>query len=213
VTGGAELSRAYFAEVVQPLLAAHVPAIEVAAGRFGPGSDVLGLDDGMSRDHDWGLRLTLFVPEPAVARVDAALADALPPSFRGHPTRFAFTGGSEVRHRVEVTSLEAFLLHTLGFDPRDGMSSDDWLSLSGQSVLEATAGPVFADPGGRLAEVRGMLTHYPDDIQQHVLACDWERIAEELPFVGRTAESGDDRGSRNLAARLVSIVMHLAFVI
>jgi hypothetical protein len=46
---GAELARRFFTEVVEPLLSQRAPALRYAAARLGSGSDVLGLDDGMSR--------------------------------------------------------------------------------------------------------------------------------------------------------------------
>jgi hypothetical protein len=66
---GLELARLYADKVVVPLLAAHHPGLPSAIGRLGSGSDVLGFDDAMSRDHDWGLRLSLFVPADAVTAV------------------------------------------------------------------------------------------------------------------------------------------------
>ena len=61
---GAELARGFFASVVEPLLSRAVPGLRYAAARLGSGSDVLGLDDEMSRDHDWGCRLTLLAWYP-----------------------------------------------------------------------------------------------------------------------------------------------------
>ncbi|MFJ3394825.1 DUF4037 domain-containing protein [Leifsonia aquatica] len=210
---GIALSRAFFDDVVAPLLSASLPDLPFGAGRLGSGSDVLGFDDDVSRDHDWGLRLSLFVPADAVGDVSALLDDDLPDTFRGLPTRFAFTGESLVRHHVEVTSVTEFAVDRLGFDPRDGIDVHDWLSVSGQAALEVTAGAVFADPTGELAAVRRALAWYPDDLWRYVLACDWERIGQELPLMGRAAEVGDDIGSRIVAARLSRIVMHLAFLL
>jgi hypothetical protein len=53
---GRELAAAFHREVVGPLLARALPRLRYAAARLGSGSDVLGLDDTMSRDHDWGCR-------------------------------------------------------------------------------------------------------------------------------------------------------------
>lgn len=210
---GIALSRAYFLEVVRPLLAARFPSLSYSAGRVGGGSDVLGLDDEVSRDHDWGLRLSLFVPADRVDEVDRELARALPDRFRGLPVRFAFSGETEQRHRVDVASLPAFLASHLGFDPRAEVSAREWLSLSGQAVLELVAGPVFADPAGELSAVRRALGWYPDDLWRYVLACDWVRIEQELPLMGRAADVGDDAGSRIIAARMAHTVMHLAFLV
>jgi hypothetical protein len=57
VSGG-RLARQFHADVVEPLLARSMPMLRYAAGRLGSGSDVLGLDDEISGDHDWGCRLT-----------------------------------------------------------------------------------------------------------------------------------------------------------
>lgn len=208
-----ELARAYFAEVVQPLLADQFPRLTYSAARLGAGSDVLGLDDLMSQDHDWGLRLNLFVPDGRVTEVDAALSRALPPAFRGLPTRFAFTGSADRPHRVEVDTLGGFLTGQLGFDPRAGMTTRDWLSLTGQAVLEVTAGPVFVDESQDLAAARAALNWYPDDVWRYVLAADWARFEQELPLMSRAGYVGDERGSRIIAARLSQVAMHMAFML
>jgi len=210
---GIGLSRAYFLEVVRPILAARFPGLAYSAGRLGAGSDVFGLDDAVSRDHDWGLRLSVFVPGDRVDHVDRELERALPQSFADLPVRFAFTGETEQRHRVDVASLPDLLRARLGFDPRAGASARDWLSLSGQAALEIVAGPVFADASGELSAIRRALEWYPDDIWRYVLACDWVRVEQELPLMGRAADVGDDTGSRVIAARVVHTVMHLAFMI
>ena len=49
-TNGLALSRAYFLEIVRPMLAEQFPNLSYSAGRLGAGSDVLGLDDAVSRE-------------------------------------------------------------------------------------------------------------------------------------------------------------------
>jgi hypothetical protein len=84
--GGIELSRCYFEELVSPLLREILPEVRYAAARVWSGSEVLGLDDAMSRDHDWGLRLQVFVPDSESARVESALDQHLPePALDGRP--------------------------------------------------------------------------------------------------------------------------------
>ena len=210
---GTELSRAYFEQVVEPLVRRRRPEMPLAAARLGAGSEVLGLDDTMSRDHDWGLRLDLLVPADAVAEVEAHLTQSLPVSFGGHPTRFATTWDPVVRHRVQVQTAPELAVARLGVDPTAGLTLDDWLSLTGQAVLEVTGGEVFADDAGELTGIRRRLEWYPDDLWRHVVATDWARLAQELPFVGRTGDRGDDLGSRVVAARLVGIAMHLGHLL
>jgi len=210
---GTALSQAYYDQVVGPAVAAHWPGLPYAAGRLGGGSDVLGFDDAVSQDHDWGLRLNLLVPVDIAAQVDAHLARALPDAFGGHPTRFATTWDPRVRHRVQVEDVRTFVASLTGLDASGSWSVGDWLSLTGQAVLEVRAGPVFADTAGVLTAIRERLTWYPHDLWTYVVAIDWARLAQELPFIGRAAERGDDLGSRVITSRLVGVAVHLAHML
>lgn len=51
-----DLSHGFFHEVVKPAMATVCPELleQAACGRFGLGSECLGLDDAASRDHQWG---------------------------------------------------------------------------------------------------------------------------------------------------------------
>ena len=210
---GTDLSRAYWADVVEPVVRRRWPGMPCGAGRFGSGSDVLGRDDEMSRDHDWGLRLNLLVPQARVEEVDAHLGEALPDEVLGLPTRVATTWDPTVRHRVQVQTARDLAVSRLGVDPAGPLAVADWLALTGQAVLEVTAGEVFADDAGELAGIRRILAWYPDDVWRYVVATDWARLAQELPFVGRAGERGDDLGSRVVAARLAHVTLHLAHLL
>ena len=82
---GLILSRRFFASAL-PLLKEHIPDVMAvsAAGLVGEGSECLGLDDGISRDHDWGPAFCLWVPRAvgvaALPRIEDAFA-ALPAAF------------------------------------------------------------------------------------------------------------------------------------
>jgi hypothetical protein len=215
-TSGADLAAGFHEAVVAPLLARRFPGVAFAAGRLGSGSDVLGYDDGRSADHDWGCRLTVLVGEDdggLVPAVDDVLEAELPASFAGHPVRFPTTFDPRVRHKVGVATLRDFAVGRLGVDPTGPLAPGDWLVLTGQAVLELTAGPVFADPAGALTRTRERLAWYPGDVWRHVLAAGWQRLVDELPLVGRTGERGDDTGSRLVAARLARDLRHLCFLV
>ena len=210
--GGIALA-ARFAEVVRPIVAERWPALAFATARLGSGSDAQGLDDATSRDHDWGLRLTLLVDDPTVVEaIDTLLEAALPEEVAGHPVRFATTWDPLVRHKVEVATVDDFIRSRTGFHP-DEMDAAAWLCTPGQAILEVAGGPVFFDSGTTLISRRDALASYPDDVWRHVLAAGWQRLGADLPLVGRTADRGDDLGSRIVAARLCTVVTLLAFVV
>lgn len=212
-TNGIALARQYSAEVVEPLLTRVLPQLRFATARLGSGSDVLGLDDATSRDHDWGLRLTVLVDDEHVDRVDAVLEAELPDEWRGHPTRFATTWEPTVRQRAEVASPIGFARSRTGLTLDRPPETVGWLSLTGQAVLEVAGGAVFRDDTGELSTIREWLTWYPDDVWRFAVAADWGRIGQELPFVGRTGQLGDASGSRIVTARLAGTAMHLGFLL
>ena len=115
--------------------------------------------------------------------------------------------------RVEVTPLAPWLEQQLGVDPRPAPTTRDWLTMPQQSLLEVTAGDVFHDGLGEVEPLREALAWYPDEVWLWVLACQWRRLDQEEPFVGRTAEVGDELGSKLLAARLVRDLVRLCFLL
>jgi Domain of unknown function (DUF4037) len=201
---GAELSRAFYEVVVAPML----DGVPHAAGRLGSGSDVIGIDDVMSRDHDWGCRLTVLV-EDGVNEVTERFERELPDEYQGHPVRFP-SSWKPRGHQVEVETVDGFARSRLGLIPTDEI---DWLLLTGQSLLEVVAGPVFHDGPGRLTTLRSRLAWYPPDVEAYVVASQWHRIDQELPFVGRVRDVGDELGSRVITARLARDVMHLTLLL
>jgi Domain of unknown function (DUF4037) len=205
---GLTLSRDFYVEVVAPLLT----GTRHSAARLGEGSDVLGFDTPRSTDHGWGPRLQLFVEPGQVDAVAATVDEGLPGSFRGWPVRFGWDD-VPVSHHVEVDAIDGWLERRLGLGRPDGLGPIDWLATPQQLLLEATAGEVFHDGLDELAEIRAGLAWYPDDVWMWLLACQWQRIGQEEAFVGRTAEIGDELGSRLVAGRLVRDLVRLCFLL
>ena len=205
---GIDLARMFYIEVVRPLIKGRAHS----AARLGSGSDVLGFDTPRSTDHGWGPQLQVFVAASEVDTVRRIIDSGLPEEFHGWPARFGWDEVA-VQHHVNVVSLEKWLESHLGFDPQMDITVQNWLTTPQQLLLEVTAGAVFHDPNGDLKRVRSKLEWYPNDIWLWLLACQWRRIAQEEAFVGRTAEVGDELGSRILTARLVRDLMRLCFLI
>ncbi|MBW4721961.1 DUF4037 domain-containing protein [Saccharothrix obliqua] len=218
---GLELSRRFYREAVWPAVVARFGDVPHSAARVGGGSEVLGFDTARSADHEWGPRVQLFLADgddrgPAI---HAALREDLPKEFLGHPTHFVGDGigvmtptNGPVDHRVEVTTPAAWFAAHLGFDPRAGVSTADWLGTPAQTLAEVTGGAVFHDPSGVLSDARERLAWYPDDVWRYVLACQWQRLGQEEAFVGRCGEVGDELGSAIVAARQVRDLVRLALL-
>jgi hypothetical protein len=224
---GLELARRFYFEAVLPIVEATCPALVHSAARIGHGSDVLGFDDDVSQDHDWGPRLELFLApadrDRCAERLAAALASELPHGFLGYSTSFGLDKdgvgvlievdeGDPVAHRVEILELGEWCEDMLGFDPRAGVGWLDWLATSSHRLAEVTGGSVFHDGLGELGHIRTALAWYPHDVWLYVLASQWRRIAQEEAFVGRCRQVGDELGARLVAARLVRDLVRLCLL-
>lgn len=225
---GLDLNERFFHEVVRPILSRRFPELQFTAARLGNGSEVLGYDDPVSTDHDWGPSFQLFLSDEQhsdiTGQIDDTLRRELPPAFLTYSTNFAppddegvrlpaaITGGL-TNHRIEITTINAYFRSYLSFDITREPQVVDWLAWPQQLLLGATSGRVFEDSAGRLKSIRQRLAYYPRDIWLYLLACQWTRIGQEEHLLGRAGSIGDELGSRVIAARLIHDMMLLCFLI
>ncbi len=226
---GLKLAKAFFEQAVQPIISQEYPRLRYGASLLGPGSEVLGFDDVVSTDHHWGPRVQLFLSEKDLLQYREPLKNIfnqqLPLFFRGYSTnwttpdpansnnQFLVVGSpGHVNHRVEITSVQEYLVTHLGITQPPLMDSG-WIFLPEQKLLEFTAGVVFYDSLGELTATRAKLCYYPDSMRALKLHALWTMITEELAFVGRAGEVEDDVGSRLEAARLARWLVQVAFAL
>lgn len=74
---GVVLSEMFYREAVKPLLNSDFPRLSYSAALIGNGSEVLGYDSEISRDHDWGPRLMLFLRDSDCPRYQEQISLAL----------------------------------------------------------------------------------------------------------------------------------------
>lgn len=143
---GLQLARLYYEQVGRSGLMEQFPQLngQLAVGRVGEGSECFGLDDALSRDHDYGPGFCLWMDEAIFLRWGAQLQRAyraLPDTYAGYrrPTEGPFL------RRVGPMSTSAFYRQFLG---PGGLpqSEEDWMALPQETLAACTNGEVFADP-------------------------------------------------------------------
>lgn len=197
---GLELSRQYFTDCLLPELERSAPALveQAAFGLVGPGSECYGYDDEISRDHDWGPRLCIWVPETLPATDTEKLQqiyESLPATHLGYgpvqrlDTRVPRDGV------IPVTGFYRAFLGTAE-PPR---SLRDWLLLPEEALSVCTNGKVFRDDLGEFTRMRSSLeAYFPRDI--------WlKKIASRLKAAGQHAQYNLER------ARLRSDALAFAY--
>ncbi|MFW9769383.1 MAG: DUF4037 domain-containing protein, partial [Candidatus Thorarchaeota archaeon] len=150
------------------------------------------------------------------------LRQNLPFEIRGFPTNFEYnedgtarmhrTNTRPVNHGVTINTVNGFFFEYLGFNPSEDLRIIDWLVLPQQVLLSIGNGRVFHDGLEKLKPIVSKLEYYPKDLWLYLLSNQWRRIAQEVAFMGRSGQVGDELGSRIIATRIVRDVMLLCFL-
>lgn len=223
---GIDLSRGFYTDIVRPWLSDAAPNLRYSAALIGYGSELLGFDDELSRDHNWGPRVHILVSradfDANARRLVEDFSKVAPATFSGepigwrsrpHPAANGPEAAGAFEHGLEFHTLEARLEAHIALRSVNNLTNLQWLGFAEQKLLAFTVSAVFHDDDNHLTDARKTLAYFPHDVWLYKIACQWRRIAEEQAFVGRAGSVGDDLGSRVIAARLARDVMRMAFLL
>jgi hypothetical protein len=213
-----ELSRMLYEEEIRPTIERRFPDLNYAAATLGMCSEVLGLDDEVSTDHEWGPRVTLFLSEEDHVRHATDLMAILKQSL---PTRFKELDVMWRKPGVDIhDTSETALYHVWTSRVADALrfcggstalQPLDWIKVSEQHLLEFTSGVVYHDDTGELTKARETLAYYPDDVLRFLLMCDWNSVGGEWFPLGRIGSRGDQLGVHIQAVKAARHLMRIAF--
>lgn len=224
---GLELCERFFKECAKPILDKYFPDLQYSAGLIGYGSDVLGYDDEISRDHMWGPRFYMFLRKNDINKKDEIFnefAENLPYTFMGYSVNFTapdpndcgvqhpqFVDSGKVNPLIFIQTFDEFLVDEIGTADLDYVQPMDWLAFSEHRLLSLVSGKFFADKLN-LREQIDKIKFYPDAVKLYLIASQWEIIASEQAFVKRCGEVGDEIGSQIICARIAERLMRLCFL-
>lgn len=160
-------SRRFYENQVAMLIHQQFPEYEnrIAVGLAGEGSDCFGYDDFISRDHDFGTGVCLWVTDEDMelfgAHLNAAYNDLIDRQPGNNLT-------VRLRERRGVMTIHDFYSRTLGIDcdtDNVTISEDDWRNMDHSCLATAVNGEVFRDDLGSFTAFRNLLlNYYPDRI-------------------------------------------------
>lgn len=167
----------------------------MAIGMFGYGSDCLGYDDEISRDHDFGGGFCILLPAPVYQKIGKEMQEdyeKLPDEFMDVKRLTSFHG----QGRVGVFEIDQFFLQFLNIYPH---SSNDWLYLDEQALLNCTNGMIFDDYYGEVTKIRKELAYYPEVIRIKKIALTVAKIAQSGQYNYGRCMKRHDYVAANLA--------------
>ena len=223
---GLAINKRFYFQVVKPLIEKKYVGLKYACGLLGPGSDVLGLDDLTSRDHNWGLRLLIFIQDADISKkteIIEFLSGNLPKTFENidvnwsepaeDGSRTPVPAKGKINHNITIYTINEYIKNHFGIDTVETLPDEAYLSISEQKLLEFVSGEIFYDSFGMITSLRKKLSYFPFSIKIINLIGEWKAIESEIAFIGRTRMLYDEVGSQIIACRLINRMMRIGFIL
>lgn len=175
---GLDICQKYYETYGQKMIEEKFPQYQqyMAIGLFGFGSDCLGYDDEISRDHDFGPGFCIWLPHQIYDEIGKELQaeyDKLPKEFMG----LSRIESSHGQGRVGVFKIKDYFEQFLWKIPS---TLEEWLYSDENALLACTNGRIFKDDFGEVTKIRKYLCYYPEDI----------RIKKIVRAIAKMAQSG-----------------------
>ena len=210
----ADITEDYFSSEAMPKLKAAFPniAYRLAAGLVGNGSECFGLDDEISRDHDWGVDFYIWVAEedsqyiPLLAKWKEELLSSLPEDMKRK--------ASPLGAKPDVSTAKDFYKRLVGCAERPE-SLLDWMRIPEENLAMAVNGRVFCDGTGEFTSIRkAFLEYYPEDVRKKFLAARCMALAQTGQYnLPRCLRRGDYVTSRICLEMFIRSAMSAVFLL
>ena len=214
---GLELAEKFYQEYGKKMIEEQFPHLKqyLAFGLCGSGSECMGFDDSLSRDHDFEPGFCIFIPDETIlsSRDEFALERAysrLPKEFMGmRRSPLSPVGGN----RHGVIRINDFFENKTG-DKNGNLSDKAWFFVSEQFLLEATNGKVFDDHYGCLTEIRERLAYLPEDVRLKKLAGNLLLMAQAGQYnYPRCIQRGETGAAQLAVNEFVNAALKVVFLL
>lgn len=200
---GLEIAKDFFLNWGLPFLEKEFPDLigRMAAGRFG-GSDVIGGDDWISRDHNWGPQFSLFLSAEDYHQYAEALSDKMNRSAPAKWQGYRVNGAGD--KNVLVENVPRWIEGGIGFTALPQFDRDWGIIVRRREIggsIEAREsalyffkhGALWLDNNKEFAKWRKALDRYPDEVWFARLGEECFRLWQygEYNFIQRIAKRGD----------------------
>ncbi len=212
-----EKNRRFYETQVRELIHTRFAEYEdrIAVGIAGEGSDCFGYDDEISRDHDFGTGVCLWLTDGDMERFGAELSAAYN-ELVDSMERSYYT--DRLRERRGVMTIHDFYSDILHVDcdiEHCRLSEEDWYRLDHACLKTAVNGEVYRDDPGIFTAFRNyLLGYYPDRIWRMRLAEQLHKYASALQVNYARCMSRNDLVAAELCrAQGVESAMELFFLL
>ena len=213
---GLELSKRYFYDIVLPEFEKNLKDILTlcAFGLVGEGSECYGYDDELSKDHDFGPSVCIWLRKDDYLkykdRINKIL-ETLPKTYLAFQELKESEWGYD---RRGLLNIEDFYFKFIG-STNPPQTINDWQKIPETALATVTNGEVFLDNLGEFTKIREqLLNYYPEAIRQNKIATRLMNISQHGQYNYTRCLKRNDLVSANQCLYLfVDEVIHLVFLL
>lgn len=213
---GMELSKKYFYEIYLPNIKKQFPDLfeKMAFGLVGEGSECLGYDDEISKDHDFGPSCCIWLLDEDYKKYGIELQkyiDTLPKDFMGYNGVNVSEWGD---NRRGVLNINDWYYKFLGKE-KEPITLEEWRIIPETALATATNGEVFLDNLGEFSRIRNILKkYYPEDIRKNKIATRCMKIAQSGQYnYNRLMKRNDIVASKIAETEFINEVIHMIYLL
>lgn len=213
---GLELAEKYYEAYGRQMLEDQFADIKhkTAVGLVGYGSECLGFDDDISKDHDYGPSFCIWLPREVYKEYGARMQeayDALPKEFMGFAGRMEEEQG---KGRVGVLCLEDFYEEMIG-RASVPQTEAEWLAIPEEMLATTVNGKVFEDHLRQFSSVReGLMQYYPHGVWIRKIADSMAKAAQAGQYnYARAMKRGERIAAEMALVEFVKESMHLVYLL
>ena len=186
----------------------------IAVGLVGEGSDCFGYDDFISRDHDFGTGVCLWLTDEDMELFGKELDNAYNELIDRQPGNNLTR---RLRERRGVMTIKHFYSQILGVECDINsceLSFDEWQKLDHSCLATAVNGAVFRDDLGLFSAYRKMLLdYYPEDVWKVRIVNEMHKFSAALQVnYARCMSRGDIVAARLCHMHGLEAAMQLFFL-
>ena len=213
---GLELSKRYFYDIVLPEFEKKLNDIFslCAFGLVGEGSECYGYDDELSKDHDFGPSVCIWLRKDDYLkykyRINKVL-ETLPKTYLGFQELKESEWGY---NRRGLLNIEDFYFKFIG-SVNPPQTINDWQKIPETALSTVTNGEVFLDNLGEFTKIREqLLNYYPEVIRQNKITTRLMNISQHGQYnYVRCLRRNDLVAANQCLYLFVDEVIHLVFLL
>ena len=211
-----ENSRRFYVNQVKPMLENEFAKYldRIAVGLAGEGSDCFGYEDFMSRDHDFGTGVCLWITDEDMELFGGRLTEAYDHLIDSNPGNNLTR---RLRERRGVMTIHDFYSSILGIDcdtKNKLLTESNWRNLDHSCLATAVNGEVFRDDMGEFTAFRKLLLdYYPDNVWKIRIVNELHKFSASLQVnYARCMSRGDKVAARLCHLHGLEAAMQLYFL-